>query len=88
AKALGATDKLPANWTGSTKKADDATDIAKSISLYDISCMTQLLASLQWAEEIFETDLDWPSAVNASPELKARFGSLLFEFGDFIAEAL
>lgn len=88
AKALGATDKLPDNWTGSTKKADDATDIAKSISLYDISCMTQLLASLQWAEASLEDDAYWSGAVNATPELKARFGSFLVEFGNFIADVL
>lgn len=85
ARALGATDKLPEGWT---KKAEEGADLEKSISLYDISNLAQLLASLQWAEESLETDIVWPTAVNATPELKNRFGAILVELGDIIATCL
>jgi len=88
AKALGATDKLPADWRGSTKKAEDAGDLKKGVNLYDLSEMLMLLSSLQRTEQSFENDDIWGSKIDVPAELKTRFGSLLVEFADIVADAL
>lgn len=122
AKALKLTDLLPADWPGSTQKADKAfavTDldkaaewpveqatavrkffglaadlaltkdvVAKAASLYGVANMVQLLAALEDAEESFEMDSYWGGTVNVPADLKTRFGALLGEFGDLVAETL
>lgn len=88
AKALGATDELPADWRGSTKKAEEAGDLKKGVNLYDLSEMLMLLSSLQRTEQSFENDDIWGSKVDVPAELKTRFGSLLVEFADIVADAL
>lgn len=88
AKALGATDKLPEDWRGATKKAEAGGDLAKGVNLYDLSNMLQLLSSLQYAEEGFENDELWGNKVDVPAALKTRFGALLVEFADIVADAL
>ena len=91
AKALKMTDLLPSDWPGSTKdagKAAAAADLVKAISLYGLSNLVQLLAAIDDAEECFELDSYWGGSVNAADDLKTRFGAMLVEFGDIVAEAL
>lgn len=94
AKALKMTDMLPADWPGSTKKDDAAkaagATVEKAISLYGVANLVQLLAAISDAEEGFEQDTYWDfgGAISASDDLKTRFGALLVEFGDIVAEAL
>ena len=63
-------------------------EFKKSISLYSVSNMVELLACLDNAEESLEMDSFWPGDMNASDDLKTRFGAMLVEFGDIVAEAL
>ncbi|WP_271024969.1 HK97 family phage prohead protease [Rhizobium sp. RCAM05973] len=88
AKALGATDKLPDGWAGSTKKAEGEGDLSKALSLECVADMLQLLAWMDRMEDSYEAGYFWPEAVIPSDEMKTRFGSLLVEFGDLIAESL
>jgi hypothetical protein len=85
ARALGATDKLPEGWV---KKAEEAADISKALSLESIANMLQLLACIDRAEDSYEYDYIWSEAINPPPELKTRFGALLVEFGDIIRQSL
>lgn len=88
AKALGATDKLPEDWRGSTKKAEAGGDLAKGVTLYGLAGMLELLASLQYAEERFENNEFWDSGVDVPDALKTRFGAVLVDFADIVADAL
>ena len=75
AKDLKATDKLPADWEGSTKeeKADGAKDLKKSLG--DIPWLTEIIASLDCLEESAEfegrmeadpLDAEWAAKVAAA----------------------
>jgi len=88
AKALGATDKLPEGWTSSTEKAEGEGDLSKALSLECVADMLQLLAWMDRMEDSYEAGYFWPEAVNPSDEMKTRFGALLVEFGDLIAQSL
>jgi len=88
ARALGATDKLPDGWVRTTKKFEEGADLTKSVTLYGVANMLQLLACLDDAEEVFEMNGGWPGAVNAPAELADRFGALVVELGDLCAAAL
>ncbi|OCJ12477.1 hypothetical protein A6U86_05500 [Rhizobium sp. AC27/96] len=88
AKALGATKKLPEGWAGSTKKAEGEGDLSKALSLECVADMLQLLAWMDRMEDSYEAGYFWPEAVIPSDEMKNRFGALLVEFGDLIADSL
>ncbi|NTG73294.1 hypothetical protein G6M02_08125 [Agrobacterium rhizogenes] len=88
AKALGATDKLPDGWAGSTKKAEGEGGLSKALSLECVADMLHLLAWMDRMEDSYEAGYFWPEAVIPSDEMKTRFGSLLVEFGDLIADSL
>lgn len=91
ARALGATDMLPTDWPGSTK--DDAAkidraELKKGASLYTVSMLLQLLASIESYEEACEYEELWGSAVNLPKDLKDRFGAAVIEVGDIAADIL
>lgn len=105
AKALDATDLLPADWPGSTKdkakKADGTTDLEKldtpelqkAATLWSVSNLVSLMASLDGAEEQLEGDspftyYDGTTRVSIDKEVTDRFGTLLVEFGDIVADVL
>lgn len=79
ARVLKALDALPSGWVA---------NVAKSLDFYGLANMLQLLDSLRWAEDCLESDSYWPDTANATPELKARFGAMLTEFGAIVAESL
>lgn len=104
AKALNATDLLPEDWAGSTKKDSEKAlggldlkkvakaDLNKGASLRSVSYLVNLLADIECAEEALEmpdfgygfmtTSLDVPK------DLCDKFGALLVQFGDLVAEVL
>lgn len=92
AKTLGATDELPAEWPGSTKdtadKAAFADELKKggAVNLYNISNLVSLLASVDSAEEGLEAPYGYGSTV--PKELCDRFGAVLVELGDIVADLL
>jgi hypothetical protein len=91
AKALKATDVLPAEWPGSTKdtdKAAAAANLLKAVSLYGVANLLQVIACVEDAEQGFEQDIYWSGAVNVPDDLKTRFGAVVVELGDIAAEAL
>ena len=96
AKALKATDLLPADWAGSTKDKDTSKvagdgDLKKTASLYSLANLIQLLAAIESAEEDFEFPgygLGMYGGAAVPKELCDRFGALLVELGDIIAAAL
>jgi hypothetical protein len=86
AAAIGATDELPDDWKA--KKITGDGDLAKAVSLYGVSNLLMLIASLENAEEAAEVDEYWGGAINITKELKDRFGQALVEVGDIAAELL
>jgi hypothetical protein len=90
AKALDLTDMLPADWSGSTKdKSAKAAggDLAKGATLYSISNLVQLLASVESAEDWMEGDNDY-SGTAVPREITTRFGTVLVDLGDVVADVL
>lgn len=99
AKALGETDELPADWPGSTKDAEKVAaaaalaktakdGIKKYIDAYGLTNLISILACVESAEECLEMDTFWGVGINASDDLKTRFGQVLMDLGDVCAEAL
>lgn len=95
AKALKATDLLPADWPGSTQKKDGSKkiagdgDLGKAASLWSVSDLLQLLASIECAEDNAELPSSgFGSSVDLPKELCDRFGSALVELGDIAAQML
>lgn len=108
AKAMGMTDMLPADWSGSTKdkakKANegagleklDTPELKKAATLSSVSSLLMLAASLECAEERLEGEnggywVDYDTGttrVDVPKEMTDRFGSLLVEFGDLVADIL
>ncbi len=95
AKEEGWTDLLPDDWKG--KSSDDTKKIAgdgallKTASLYSLANLIQLLASIEAAEEDFEFPgygLGMYGGAQLPKELCDRFGALVVELGDIVAEAL
>jgi hypothetical protein len=96
AKALGATSMLPEDWNiksvqpvDMTKFATDElkTDLKKAATLYGVACLVQLLAQIDSAEEGLESP-DYGYGTMVPKDLCTRFGALLVEFGDIVAEVL
>ena len=92
AKALGATDMLPADWPGSTqgKKADKLAgdgDLAKAGSLGGVGRLVMLLGEIEWMEDDAEAPA-WGFGVDLPKALCDRFGAALVEIGDIAAEML
>ena len=89
ARALGATDALPDDWKSKIAKGGIA-------DFYVVSNLLSLLASLECAEERLEGQADnyccpfaWgATTVEVSKELTDKFGTMLTQFGDIIAELL
>ena len=81
AKALGATDMLPEDWTkaASSEKAALAESIHKNLN--HVAYLVQLLDSLECLEDNYED-------MGGDKALSDRFGSLVVEFGDLVAEML
>jgi len=95
AKALGATDLLPDDWKSKSKddskKIAGDPELAKTASLWSLSNLLQLLASIEAAEEDFEFPgygLGMYGGAALPKELCDRFGALVVELGDIVAEAL
>ena len=94
AKALKATDLLPADWPGSTKdktadKGAAGVDLNKGASLYSVSNLLSLLDSVEQAEDWAESPIMGFGASVALPkELTDRFGAVLIELGDIAAAIL
>lgn len=80
AKLLKAIDAIPADWMDSP--------VFKAASLYGVSNLVQLLAQVKSAEACCEVDDYWSEATDVPKELQTRFGTLLVEFGDIVAEIL
>jgi hypothetical protein len=94
AKALGATDMLPADWPGSTKDKDTkklAGDgaLAKAASLWSVARLIEMLQCIYDAEEMAEMP-SWGlgASVELPKDLTDRFGSALVELGDIAAVML
>ncbi|WP_328277027.1 hypothetical protein, partial [Sphingobium sp.] len=100
AKALKATDRLPADWSGSTKDGEMAgggEKLAKAASLYTVSSMIELLGRLEYLEECCEGPAGFCCAVvgggdgtvvECDKAFTDRFGALLVQFADMTAELL
>lgn len=93
AKSIGATDQLPADWPGSTKKDDSkkvaGMEVVKAASLFSVSNLLLLLDSVQQAEDSAESDAwGFGPTVDLPKELTDRFGTALVELGDIAAEML
>lgn len=91
ARALGATDMLPADWPGSTKEKKEK--LAKYANFHAVARLAQLLADLEWAEELLESEGGMfggmgETNINISKETCNRFGAMLVEMGDIVAEVL
>lgn len=92
AKALKATDLLPADWSGSTKdkgasKVAGDGDLQKGVWLCDVANMLSLLAQLESAEEVAGRE-EWGPFLNLSPELRASFRTLVSSMAELMAEML
>lgn len=93
AKALKATDLLPADWPGSTKDKDSkksvATDLGKGADLWSISDLLLLLDGVSRMEDNAELpSWSFGNSVDLPKELCDRFGAALVELGDIAAEML
>jgi len=101
ARALGMTDKLPDGWVGKVEDTADlakiaqSPDLQKAATLYSVSSLINLLAQLDSAEEALEGGPDPYSyydsrgtKVTIPKEITDRFGALLVEFGDIVANVL
>ena len=92
AKSLGATSMLPDDWhvklavDGDLKKIA-AADLKKAASLYSAANLVQLLAAVESAEEGLESP-SYGYATVVPKDLCDRFGTLLVELGDIVAEVL
>ena len=96
AKALGATSMLPEDWNVKSAQPVDMTkfatdelkvDLKKAATLYGVACLVQLLAQIDSAEEGLESP-DYGYGTAVPKDLSDRFGTLLVEFGDIVAEVL
>ncbi len=89
AKALKATDLLPADWPGSTKGKDTPEKAAEGDlkkSLWIVAELVRLLASIESLEECYECDT---IRINgAQNDVTQRFVALVVELGDVTAEIL
>lgn len=77
------------------KSATPGSAIAKGATFYTVSSMIELLGRLEWAEECCEGDggmclYGGPSetTIQVSKDFTDRFGALLVEFGDMVADLL
>ncbi len=95
AKAVsGGTDELPPDWSGSTKDKDakklalagDGAAVQKN--LYFVSNLVALLASLEQFEEDYEMITRWGAADPERNELCTRFGTVLVDCADLVADIL
>lgn len=87
AVALKATDVLPDGWHAALEKAVDAT-LAKEASLYGVAWLANLLDQIAGCENSLEYDTMWSPGFNVPDELKTRFGALIVELGDILAQIL
>ncbi|MDE2468048.1 MAG: hypothetical protein KGL35_04735, partial [Bradyrhizobium sp.] len=90
AKALKATDLLPADWPGSTKDAESkklAGDgaLSKAASADYASFLLQLLGMLERAEDGAEAPAIW-DGIDVPKELQDKFGAGLSAIADVVAE--
>jgi hypothetical protein len=94
AKALKATDLLPADWAGSTKDKDASKvagdgGLAKGADLWSISDLLLLLDGVSRMEDNAELpSWSFGNSVDLPKELCDRFGAALVELGDIAAEML
>ena len=94
AKALKATDMLPADWPGSTKDKDSkkvAGDggLTKGADLWSISDLLLLLDGVSRMEDNAELpSWSFGNSVDLPKDLCDRFGAALVELGDIAAEML
>lgn len=94
AKALGATDMLPADWPGSTKDKESKKgagdgDLKKGADLWSISDLLLLLDGVSRMEENAELpSWSFGNSVDLPKDLCDRFGVVLVELGDIAAEML
>jgi hypothetical protein len=94
AKALKATDLLPADWPGSTKDKDASKvagdgDLSKGADLWSISDLLLLLDGVSRAENNAELPAwGFGNSVELPKDLCDRFGAALIEIGDIAAEML
>jgi hypothetical protein len=92
AKALGATDMLPEDWSGSAKKKDESKKLAGdgelAKNLYFISNLVQLLAGIECSEDDYELITRWGADDPERKQLCDRFGEVLTDFADLVADIL
>jgi hypothetical protein len=92
AKALGAADMLPEDWSGSTKNKEESKKLAGdgklAKNLYFIGNLVQLLASLECSEDDYEIITRWGSDDPERKQLCDRFGEVLTDFADLVADIL
>jgi hypothetical protein len=101
AKALGATDMLPENWSASTKSAGKIAaligalgtmtkaDIRKAASFDLVASLVNVMQSLSYFEDRAESPAwGWDGGVELDRDLTNRFGSLVVELCDIAAEIL
>lgn len=79
-------DTLPEKWRRPAPTAGD--QVAKAASLYGVSNLLQLLASLEDAEESLEYNSYYTGALNVPKELCDRMGAIVVELGDCVAAVL
>ncbi len=89
ARALKVVDTIPAEWLAKSAAlaADASDDLKKGVHLYSLARMLELFASIQ----SYEADIERPETYcgcQVPAALQTRFGSMLVEFGDIIAELL
>lgn len=70
-------------------KAAAGGKLAKSVDLYQVSSLVQLLAQLEWAEEMCEQPgFFGGTSVELTAETCNEFGALVVKVGDFVAKLL
>lgn len=91
ARALQALDALPKDWGLVAESVDLAkiakADLAKAASLYGVGSLISLLAQVDSAEESLESP-SYGYGTMVPKALCDRFGTVLVELGDIVAEVL
>lgn len=86
AKALDATDMLPADWDGSTKKADKAVPIAAlQKGMESVACLARILADIRWLQQSAEFESALEGDASALP---AAIKAWLASGADLLVQAV
>lgn len=79
----------PEEEKAAAAKAAAGGKLAKSVDLYQVSSLVQLLAQLEWAEEMCEQPgMFGGTSVELTAEVCNEFGALVVKVADFVAKLL